>query len=62
MHFTTFEWVLMIVSALLISVLFEHIPKEIQEKAGFMAYCSSKGLSDDDCRINWEIIKNRQSK
>ena len=60
MHLTAFEWVIMIVIALLIAELLAQIPKEIQEKAEFMSYCSSKGLSDEDCRFEWKRIKNGQ--
>lgn len=58
MKITVFELVIMALTAFLILAMLYKIPQDNQKKAEFMSYCSSKGLTNDDCRWEWERIKN----
>ena len=58
MKITVFELVIMALTAFLILAMLYKIPQDNQKKAEFMSYCSSKGLTNDDCRLEWERIKN----
>jgi len=60
MKITVFELVIMALTAFLILAMLYKIPQDNQKKAEFMSYCSSKGLSDEDCRFEWKRIKNGQ--